>query len=238
VADATLDVTVSKRYTREQAGRETAVSQAPTVEGERRLRGFLAFSHAIDVFNRWISRIAVWLVLVAALLSAGNAFFRYSINEIIQLAKKYEKLAVLQDVLNAYGSNSNSFLEGQWYMFAAIAMFGAAYTLKVNEHVRVDLLYGSVSERTRTWIDLLGSIFCLMPFCLVMMYVTWPWFLEAWHNNEISTNAGGLVRWPVKLITPVGFGFVLLQGISEAIKCIAALTTDYVREHAYEKPLQ
>jgi TRAP-type mannitol/chloroaromatic compound transport system permease small subunit len=202
------------------------------------LKGLLAVSRAIDILSRGVGLIAIWLVLVAALLSAGNAFFRYGINEIIILAKKYEKLAVLQDVLNAYGNNSNSFLEAQWYMFAVIAMFGAAYTLKVNEHVRVDLLYGSVSERTRTWIDLLGSIFCLVPFCLVMIWVTWPWFLEAWRNNEISTNAGGLVRWPVKLVTPVGFGLVLLQGISEIIKCVAALSSDYIREHAYEKPLQ
>lgn len=202
------------------------------------MKGLLAFSRGIDVFSRWVGLIAIWLVLFAALLSAGNAFFRYGINEIIFLARKYEKLTVLQDVLEVYGKNSNSFLEAQWYMFAVMAMFGAAYTLKVNEHVRVDLLYGSVSERTRTWIDLLGGLFCLVPFCVVMIYVTWPWFLESWRNNEISTNAGGLVRWPVKLVTPVGVGLVLLQGISEIIKCIAALTTDYVREHAYEKPLQ
>ena len=93
-------------------------------------------------------------------------------------------------------------------------------------------------ERTRTWIDLLGALFCLVPMCIVLIYVTWPWFLEAWANNETSQNAGGLPRWPVKLILPVGFFFVLLQGISEIIKCLAALTTDYVREHAYEKPVQ
>ena len=152
------------------------------------------------------------VVLLAALLSAGNAFFRYGIVEIIDLAKKYQQLGALQTVVNAYGNNSNSFLEAQWYMFAAIALFGAAYTLKVNEHVRVDLIYGGVSERTRTWIDLFGSIFCLVPFCLVMIYVTWPWFLDAWRTNEMSTNAGGLLRWPVKLITPVGFALVLAAG--------------------------
>jgi TRAP-type mannitol/chloroaromatic compound transport system permease small subunit len=199
---------------------------------------FLSISHAIDTFNRWISRLAVWFVLLAALLSAGNAFFRYGIVEIFELAKRYESLAFLRTILDIYGSNSNAFLEAQWYMFAGIALFGAAYTLKVNEHVRVDLIYGGVAERTRTWIDLFGSIFCLVPFCVVMIYVTWPWFLDAWRTNEMSTNAGGLPRWPVKLITPVGFALVLLQGVSEIIKCIAALTTDYVREHAYEKPLQ
>lgn len=199
---------------------------------------FLGISRAIDTFNRWVSRLAVWFVLLAALLSAANAFFRYGIVEIFELAKRYESLSFLRSVLDAYGSNSNAFLEAQWYMFAGIALLGAAYTLKVNEHVRVDLIYGGVSERARTWIDLFGGIFCLVPFCLVMIYVTWPWFLDAWRGNEMSTNAGGLPRWPVKLITPVGFTLVLLQGISEIIKCVAALRTDYVREHAYEKPLQ
>ncbi|HEU4379654.1 MAG TPA: TRAP transporter small permease subunit [Hyphomicrobiaceae bacterium] len=202
------------------------------------MQALLGFSHAIDVFNRWISRVAVWLVLLAALLSAGNAFFRYGIVELIDLARKHDQLGALQAIIDGYGRNSNSFLEAQWYMFAFTALFGAAYTLKVNEHVRVDLLYGGVSERTRTWIDLFGGIFCLVPFCVVMVYVTWPWFVESWRINEMSTNAGGLPRWPVKLILPVGFGLVLLQGISEIIKCVAALTTDYVREHAYEKPLQ
>ena len=202
------------------------------------MKDLLWVSHAIDELNRWISRIAVWLVLIAALLSAFNAFFRYSIEWIIKLAHNYRALGGLADVLTWYTNNSNSFLELQWYMFAFMAMLGGAYTLKVNEHVRVDLLYGSVSERTRTWIDLLGGIFCLVPFCAVLAYITWPWFVESYRGSEMSTNAGGLLRWPVKLILPVGFFFVLLQGISEIIKCVVALTTDYVREHAYEKPLQ
>ena len=108
--------------------------------------GLLRLSRGIDEFNRRLSRVAVWLVLFAALLSACNAFFRYFINEIIHLAKRYERMSVLQDLLNWYGANSNAFLEAQWYMFAYIAMFGAAYTLKVNEHVRVDLIYGTVSR--------------------------------------------------------------------------------------------
>jgi TRAP-type mannitol/chloroaromatic compound transport system permease small subunit len=202
------------------------------------LQGSLKLARVIDTFNRWLALIAIWFVLLAALLSAFNAFFRYSINEIIRLARTYGQLEFLNQVLAWYGTNSNAFLEGQWYMFAVMAMFGAAYTLKVNEHVRVDLIYGTVSERTRTWIDLFGGIFCLMPFCLVLSYLTWPWFVDAWNSGEVSTNAGGLVRWPVKLIMPVGFFFVALQGVSEIIKCIAALTTDYVREYAYEKPLQ
>lgn len=200
------------------------------------MQRLLAVSTAIDSFNRVISRAAVWLVLLAALLSAFNAAFRYSIGTILWLAGKDG--GFLQSVLAWYGNYSNSFLEGQWYMFAGIVLLGAAYTLKVNEHVRVDLFYGWVSERTRTWIDLLGAIFCLIPMCVLLIYFTWPWFLESWRINEASSNAGGLPRWPVKLILPVGFFLVLIQGVSEIIKCIAALTTDYVREHAYEKPLQ
>jgi TRAP-type mannitol/chloroaromatic compound transport system permease small subunit len=195
-------------------------------------------SRAIDEFGRWLSRIAVWLVLFAALLSAFNAFFRYFINEIIVLAKYHDQLGLLQGLLDWYGNNSNAFLEAQWYMFGVMAMFGAAYTLKVNEHVRVDLVYGTVSERARTWIDLIGGIFCLMPMCAVLAYLSWPWFVDSWYSGETSTNAGGLVRWPAKLILPLGFALVLVQGISEIIKCVAALTTDYTREHAYEKPLQ
>ena len=201
--------------------------------------GLLGISSAIDRLNQWLSRAAVWLVLLAALLSAFNAFFRYSIGAIVKLTDEGRAYPVLQGILRLYGNNSNSFLEAQWYMFAAMVMLGAAYTLKVNQHVRVDLFYGWVSERTRTWIDLLGALFCLIPMCVVLIYFTWPWFLEAWRTNEGSSNAGGLPRWPVKLILPVGFSLVLLQGLSEIIKCVAALATGYVREHAvYEKPLQ
>jgi TRAP-type mannitol/chloroaromatic compound transport system permease small subunit len=202
------------------------------------MQAMLGLSTAIDRFNRLIARVAVWLVLLAALLSAFNAGFRYSIAGLLALTDGGRAMPWLQSVLQWYGNNSNSFLEAQWYMFAGIVMLGAAYTLKTNEHVRVDLFYGWVSERTRTWIDLLGTIFCLIPMCVVLIYFTWPWFMESWRINEGSSNAGGLPRWPVKLILPVGFALLLLQAISELIKCIAALTTDFVREHAYEKPLQ
>lgn len=204
----------------------------------RRMQSLLAVSRVIDALNRAVSRLAVWLVLIAALLSAFNAFFRYSIGFLISLTKGSAAFAWLQGLLAWYGNNSNGLLEAQWYMFAGIVLLGGAYTLKVNEHVRVDLIYGSVSERTRTWIDLLGTVLCLVPMCLILIYFTWPWFAESWRINEGSSNAGGLPRWPVKLILPVGFSLVLLQGISEIIKCLAALTTDHVREHAYEKPMQ
>ncbi len=203
------------------------------------MAALLALSRAIDEFSKRLGFIANYLVLFAALLSAANAAFRYGINAFIELSREYHFLSGIQTLITWYGNNSNSFLEAQWYMFAFMVLLGGAWTLKVNEHVRVDLLYGWVSDRTRIWIDLLGSIFFLMPMCIVLTYVTWPWFVDAWYSGEVSTNAGGLVRWPVKLILPVGFVLMALQGVSEIIKCIAALIVPgYKREHAYEAPMQ
>jgi TRAP-type mannitol/chloroaromatic compound transport system permease small subunit len=202
------------------------------------LGGLLSISRAIDAFNAKFGIIANYLVLFAALLSAANAGIRYGINALITVSREYHFLSGIQVFIGWYSNNSNAFLEMQWYMFAGMVLFGGAYTLKVNEHVRVDLFYGWVSDRARIWIDLLGGILFLMPICILLIYFTWPWFVDAWISGEVSTNAGGLVRWPVKLILPVGFGLVALQGVSEIIKCVAALTTDYRREHGYEKPLQ
>jgi TRAP-type mannitol/chloroaromatic compound transport system permease small subunit len=198
----------------------------------------LKFSRGIDAVNYRFGIVANYLVLFAALLSAANAGFRYGINALIELSREFHFLSGIQVLVRWYGNNSNSFLEAQWYMFAAMVLFGAGWTLKVNEHVRVDLVYGMVSDRARMYIDLIGGVLFLMPMCIVLMYFTWPWFVGAWLSGEVSTNAGGLVRWPVLLVLPVGFGLVALQGISEIIKCIAALTIGYRREHAYEKPLQ
>ncbi len=108
-------------------------------------------------------------------------------------------------------------------MFAGMVLLGAPYTLKVNEHVRVDLVYGMVTERTRLLIDIFGVMFFLLPICVILIYFTWPWFVESWRIDEISSNAGGLIRWPVKLVLPVGFYLMALQGISEIIKRVAAL---------------
>jgi TRAP-type mannitol/chloroaromatic compound transport system permease small subunit len=201
------------------------------------LTALLNFARAIDELSRRFSYVAIYLVLFASLISAFNAVFRYSTSAMLWL-EKYLGGGVFQGIIDIYRENSNTLSETQWYMFAAIVMLGGAWTLKVNEHVRVDLVYGSVSERTRTWIDLLGGIFFLLPMCVLMIYFTWPWFMQAWTTGEGSLNSGGLVRWPVKLLVPIGFALVGLQGISEIIKCIAALRTDYVREFAYEKPLQ
>ena len=175
----------------------------------------LRLSAAIDWLNERISVIANWLVLLACLISAGNAFSRY-----------------------LFSVSSNGWLEIQWYMFAGIVLLGGPYTLKMNEHVRVDLIYGMVSERTRIWIDIVGGFLFLLPICVILTWFTWPWFVESWNLNEASSNAGGLIRWPVKLMLPVGFGLMALQGISEIIKRIAAIEHLIDADFKYEKPLQ
>jgi TRAP-type mannitol/chloroaromatic compound transport system permease small subunit len=108
----------------------------------------------------------------------------------------------------------------------------------MNEHVRVDLVYGMVSDRTRIWIDIVGGVLFLLPICIILTYFTWPWFVDSWKLNEASSNAGGLVRWPVKLLLPVGFFLMALQGVSEIIKRVAALEHVIDAEFKYEKPLQ
>ncbi len=203
------------------------------------MAALLAVSRVIDEIGRWTAIIATWLVLFAALVSAFNALFRYSIGTIIYLDAKLRMFGGgLGFLFNLYRDNSNSLRDVQLIMFAAMVMLGASWTLKINEHVRVDLLYGSASYRKRCWIDLTGAVFFLVPVCLVLIYFSWPWFLESWTGNEMSANAGGLPRWPFKIFLPLGFALVLLQGISEIIKCVAALTTGYRRESAYEKPVQ
>jgi TRAP-type mannitol/chloroaromatic compound transport system permease small subunit len=175
----------------------------------------LGASSAIDWANEKLSHVANWLVLLACLISAGNAGSRYLFSE-----------------------SSNGWLEVQWYMFAGMVLLGAPYTLKVNEHVRVDLVYGMVSDRTRIWIDIICGFLFLLPICIILTYLTWPWFVESWRIQEGSSNAGGLIRWPVKLLLPVGFGLMTLQGLSEIIKRIAALEHIIDIEFKYEKPLQ
>ena len=175
----------------------------------------LRFSAFIDAVNERFGVVANWLVLLCCLISAGNAASRYLISE-----------------------SSNGWLEIQWYMFAGMVLLGGPYTLKMNEHVRVDLLYGMVSERTRIWIDIIGGILFLLPICLILTYFTWPWFVESWRLGEGSSNAGGLIRWPVKLVLPVGFVLMALQGISEIIKRVAALEHVIEADFKYEKPLQ
>ena len=179
------------------------------------MKGLLSFSRAVDWFNSQFAVVANVLVLLACLISAGNASSRYLFSE-----------------------SSNGWLEIQWYMFAGMVLLGAPYTLKMNEHVRVDLVYGMVSERTQIWIDIIGGILFLLPICVILTYFTLPWFVESWLGNEQSSNAGGLIRWPVKLLLPLGFALMALQGISEIIKRVAALEHVIDIEFKYEKPLQ
>ena len=197
----------------------------------------LRFTRIIDELSRLGGLVAIWLVLFSALVSAFNAIFRYSINGMIWLERSYGG-GVFGGLVWFYTQYSNVLSESVWYMFGGMVMLGGAWTLKLNEHVRVDLFYGAISEKARTWIDLLGGLFFLLPLCILLIWFTWPWFLQAWTQNIMSNAAGGLPRWPVRLMLPLGFSVLLLQGIAEIIKCIAALTTDYVREFAYEKPLQ
>lgn len=203
------------------------------------MRALLAASRLIDALSRRAGVLATWLVLLAALVSAFNAFARYSVGTVLYLDQRLGMFGGgLAWLFDLYRNNSNTMSDLQLAMFAGMVMLGAPWTLKMNEHVRVDLVYGSVGYRARTWIDLLGGIFFLVPMCLLMIHFTWPWFLEAWYGNEMSQNAGGLPRWPAKLALPVGFALVLLQGVSEIIKCLADLAGVSAREHAYEKPVQ
>ena len=172
-------------------------------------------SKAIDWVNDRLGRIANWLVLLACLISAGNAMSRY-----------------------AFDLSSNAWLEIQWYLFAAIVMLGASHTLRMNEHVRVDIVYTHLSERGKEWLDLIGTAVFLVPSMLTIAWYSVPFFLQSWNVQEISGNAGGLLRWPVKILVPLGFTLVALQGISEIIKRAAALTGDARYVTHYERPVQ
>ncbi len=213
------------------------IRTAQAERGSLDLSFVLGVTRVIDSISRWFGLFATFLVLFSALLSAFNAVFRYSISAMISLERNFGG-GVFGGMVSLYTQYSNVLNESVWYMFGGMVMLGGAWTLKMNEHVRVDLIYGAISERARTWIDLLGGLFFLLPLCLILIYFTWPWFVQAWVQNVTSNAAGGLPRWPVRLMLPVGFGMLMLQGISEIIKCILALTTNYVREFAYEKPVQ
>lgn len=154
----------------------------------------------IDKFNERIGRAVYWLVLFAVLISAGNAISRYSLN-----------------------ISSNAWLELQWYLFSAIFLLCAGYTLLRNEHIRIDIVVGHLSRRTQIWIDVIGSLFFLLPMALIIMWLSWPVFLESWVRDEVSASAGGLTVWPVKLLLPIGFALLALQGLSELVKRLVFL---------------
>src|SRR3954468_12605930 len=179
------------------------------------MKSWLAISDAIDRLNERIGGLCNWLVLAACLVSAANAMIRY-----------------------AFSYSSNSYLEMQWYMFAILVMFGASYTFKRNEHVRVEILYLMLSERGQLWLDLIGTLFFLIPSCLLLAWLSLPFFLDSYETLEMSGNAGGLVRWPIKAVLPVGFSMLALQGLSEVVKRIAALRGELTLEARYERPTQ
>lgn len=160
----------------------------------------LRLSRLIDAISRRVGLAARWLVLVAVIVSAGNATVRY-----------------------LFSTSSNAWLETQWYLFAAVFLLCSPYTLLLNEHVRIDVLTGGLSQRGAALLDILGGLFFLLPMSILIMMLSWPMFMDSYMRHELSTDAGGLIRWPVKLLIPVGFFLLSLQGVSEIIKRCAFL---------------
>ena len=164
------------------------------------MKFLLSLSRRIDALNERIGRSIYWLILVAVLISAGNAVVRYAFNQ-----------------------SSNAWLEIQWYLFSAVFLFCAGYTLLHNQHVRIDVISGHLSRRAQAWIDVIGTLLFLFPMAITIMWLSWPVFVDAYRSNEISTNAGGLTVWPARLMVPIGFFLLVAQGGSELIKRIAYL---------------
>ena len=180
----------------------------------------LAVSRWIDALNERVGKTIYWLVLVAVLVSAGNAIVR-----------------------KVFNMSSNAFLELQWYLFSAIFLFCSGFTLLRNEHVRIDVIAGRFSPKAQAWIDIFGTVFFLLPMAILFIYLSWPVFVRTYTHNEISTNAGGLLIWPARLLVPIGFTLLALQGLSELAKRIAFVAgrgPDPVKRHdphAAEKEL-
>jgi TRAP-type mannitol/chloroaromatic compound transport system permease small subunit len=164
------------------------------------MTGLLSLSGWIDKLNTLIGKLTMWLILATTLISAGNAIVR-----------------------KAFDMSSNGLLEIQWYLFAAVFMLGAGYGFLKNSHVRIDFISSRLTDRTRNWIDVGGILFVLFPLCFLLISLSWPAFTNAFNNGEMSQNAGGLIRWPVYILVPIGFGLLMLQGVSELIKRIAFL---------------
>jgi TRAP-type mannitol/chloroaromatic compound transport system permease small subunit len=165
------------------------------------VNALLAFSRSVDRLIEAVGKSTIWLILIVVVISAGNAVFRY-----------------------AFDWSSNGLLEIQWYMFSAIFLLCAGYVLYKNEHIRIDVIAGRMSPRAQNWIDVFGIVAFLLPMVVLTMYLSWAVFMNAWVSGETSPNPGGLVRWPVRLLLPVGFFLLLLQGLSELVKRFAFLT--------------
>ena len=175
------------------------------------MQALLGMSRLIDGINERVGRSVYWLVLVAVVVSAGNAIVR-----------------------KVFNYSSNSLLELQWYLFSAIFLLCAGYTLQRNEHVRIDVLAGRLSARAQTWIDIFGTVFFLLPMATLFIWLSWPIFVRTFAQHEISGSAGGLVIWPARLLVPIGFTLLALQGISELVKRVAFLTghgPDPIKRH-------
>ena len=160
----------------------------------------LGLSRGIDRVNTFIGRNVSWLILIAVLVSAANAIIR-----------------------KVFNTSSNAWLELQWYLYGAAFLGAAAYTLKENEHIRIDIIYGMWSRRTQHWIDLIGHLFFLMPFVTLMIYFLYPWVMRSYNSGEVSTNSGGLILWPAKAMLLIAFVMLFWQGVSEIIKKIAIM---------------
>lgn len=160
----------------------------------------LQISRLIDGINQLIGKLAMWMILASTLISAGNAVVRKTL-----------------------GTSSNAWLEIQWYLFAAVFMLGGGYAFLRNAHVRIDFLSSRFTARTRNWIDIVGIVVFLLPLCYMMVTLGWPLFERAWTSGEVSSSAGGLVRWPVYGLIPLGFAILAAQGLSELIKRAAFL---------------
>jgi TRAP-type mannitol/chloroaromatic compound transport system permease small subunit len=172
---------------------------------------FLSLSKWIDALNERIGLFVSWALLAAVLICAGNALVRYLLN-----------------------TSSNAWLEIQWYLFGTMFLLASAYTLRRNEHVRIDVVVGRLSKRTQVWIDIFGFVFFLMPAVVLILYFAVPFAFESVRNQEVSSNAGGLIVWPAKVLIPIGFLLLTLQGISELIKRIGYLIGQ-VDASAFEK---
>ena len=179
------------------------------------MSAFLKLAHLIDALNDRFASFAKWAILASCLISATNAAVRYG-----------------------FDYSSNAFLEIQWYLFAACVMLGTAQVLRVNEHVRVDVIYGKLPARVCVGIDLFGLICFLLPVMALMLYFSFPLFMQMYRTGEMSGSAGGLIRWPAMLTLPLGFAMVLLQGVAEIIKRIGWLAHKYEMDMHYERPLQ
>ncbi len=161
----------------------------------------LQLSRLIDAFTHWLGKLAGWLVLAAVLISAGNAIMR-----------------------KAFSIGSNAYLEVQWYLFGAVFMLAAAYVFLHNAHVRIDFISSRLSKRTNAIIDTLGITLFLIPLCVILINLSWPYFMRTYLSGEMSENAGGLIRWPAVMLIPLGFSILLMQALSELIKRLAFLT--------------